>query len=160
MTMTVEDLSRRSGVPAVTVRYYTRIGLLHPKRHPANGYKLFNASDLEQLRFIREAKLLGFSLSEIRELIDMAKDGSATCSIARKIVERRVVQIRDQIESLLVLQERMERALTTWQDVSDHTPMGKSLVSLIEMALLSDDDLELHDAAQASGARSECSGVS
>ena len=45
MTMRVEDLSRRTGIAGNTIRYYTRIGLLRPRRQSSNGYRLFSEND-------------------------------------------------------------------------------------------------------------------
>lgn len=133
MPMTVEDVARRSGVAANTIRYYTRIGLLQPHRHPSNGYRLFDESDLRQLGFIVEAKQLGFSLAEIGRLIETSKRGAPTGTLAKRIVERRVVQIRSQIVALRDLQHRMESALHVWDRVPEHAPEGPSICSFIEM---------------------------
>ncbi|MGB5037204.1 MAG: MerR family transcriptional regulator [Blastocatellia bacterium] len=133
MPMTVEELSRRSGVAANTVRYYTRIELLRPQRHPSNGYRLFDEGDLRQLTFIVVAKQLGFSLAEIRRLIETAKKGAPTGKLARRIVERRVVEIRSQIDALRDLQSRMETALAMWDRMPERTPDGNSICSVIEL---------------------------
>ena len=132
MPMTVEELSRRSGVAANTVRYYTRIELLNPQRHPLNGYRLFNEGDLRQLTFIVVAKQLGFSLSEIRRLIETSRRGGATGVLARRMVEQRVVEIRSQIDALRDLQARMEAALTVWDRVPDHTTDRDSICAVVE----------------------------
>ncbi len=133
MPMTVEELSRRSGVAANTIRYYTRIELLRPRRHPLNGYRLFDEGDCRQLTFIVVAKQLGFSLADIRRLIDTSKRGAPTGTLARRIVERRVVEIRSQIDALRELQERMETALSVWDHTPERLPDGGSICSVIEL---------------------------
>lgn len=133
MPMTVEDLSRRCGVAADTVRYYTRIELLRPHRHPGNGYRLFDEGHVRQLAFIGIAKQLGFSLAEIRRLIEASQQGTPTGGIARSIVESRVVEIREQIDSLRDLQTRMEYALSVWDQVPPRAPERGSICSVIEL---------------------------
>jgi|GEM_PF-4174707 len=73
MTLTVHQLADRADTTSHAVRYYTRIGLLKPDRHPGNGYKLFAYDDVNRLRFIRQAKTLGFTLNEIAEVLHDAQ---------------------------------------------------------------------------------------
>jgi DNA-binding transcriptional MerR regulator len=132
MSMTVEDLSRRSGFPANTIRYYVRIGLLQPTRHPENGYRLFKESDLSRLGFIAKAKGLGFTLSEIAKLIHTSEQGGAPCRLARKILKRRVVENRGKIERFVTLQGAMERALAAWETLPDPESESDCICHLVE----------------------------
>ena len=81
--MKVSELARQAGVTAETVRHYTREGLLHPQRHPDNGYQLFGQHDLERLRFIQRARTLGFSVVEIRDILDHADHGDSPCPMVQ-----------------------------------------------------------------------------
>ncbi len=67
--MIVNELAKQTGLAPQVIRYYARVGLLDPERNSENGYRLFKASDIWRLRFIREAKDLGFTLSEIKETL-------------------------------------------------------------------------------------------
>jgi MerR family copper efflux transcriptional regulator len=67
-TMRIGEFARRGGISRDTVRFYEKAGLLSP-RVAMNGYRLFDASQLELLRSIRIAQVLGFTLSEIRKQI-------------------------------------------------------------------------------------------
>lgn len=62
---TVNELALETAAPPHVVRYYARIGLLKPRAHQQNGYRLFGSLDAQRLRFIRLAKNLGFTLNEI-----------------------------------------------------------------------------------------------
>lgn len=77
--MKVSELARQAGVTGETVRHYTREGLLHPRRHPDNGYQLYDRTDLERLRFIQRARTLGFGVAEIRDILDHADQGDSPC---------------------------------------------------------------------------------
>jgi MerR family Zn(II)-responsive transcriptional regulator of zntA len=87
-SMTVNEIARHTGVPAHTVRYYTRIGLLRPARKRDNGYKEFTELELQRLNFIRRAQRSGFTLAEIREVIARAARGHSPCPMVRDILER------------------------------------------------------------------------
>lgn len=131
-TMIVNELATRSGVPAHVVRYYARIGLLTPKRDAHNGYKHFTAKDVSRLRFIRLAKSLGFTLSEIREILRAANRGDSPCRRVRGIISDRIVQHRKELEHVRALQDHMEKACTQWRAMPDRVPDGNSIWHLIE----------------------------
>ena len=75
--MNIGQLSRRTGVPIDTVRYYEKQRLLPPPTRSASGYRHYEADDVLRLNFIRRAKVLGFTLDEIRDLLALssARDG-------------------------------------------------------------------------------------
>ena len=130
--MTVTELARRAEVPPHVVRYYSRIGLLQAKRHPENGYKLFTDRERIHLRFIRQAQALGFSLTEIAEILKESAQGTSPCPHVRDILKRRIEENRQKLQELLQLQERMERALTHWEHMPDGVPDGETVCHLIE----------------------------
>ncbi len=70
--MKIGELSKRADTGIDTVRFYEREGLLPQPLRQASGYRLYEASDVSRLRFIRRAKALGFTLSEIRELLALS----------------------------------------------------------------------------------------
>ncbi|MDH3673361.1 MAG: MerR family transcriptional regulator [Gammaproteobacteria bacterium] len=133
--MIVHELADHAGVPAHVVRYYSRIGLLKPNRNPDNGYKLFRKNDLHRLRFIQQAKNLGFTLTEINRLIEDAEQGQSICPSVRHILEQRIQQNQQAIKKLMELQKRMETALQEWGQMPDGSPDSHSFCPLIESEL-------------------------
>ena len=130
--MIVSELAQRAGVPAHVVRYYARIGLLKPNRHPENGYKLFRRDDIHRIHFIRHAKDLGFKLNEIEDLLDQAYQGRSVCSNVRSILKMRIAQNKAEIDKLQRQLNYMESALQRWEDIPDGTPNEEVLCPLIE----------------------------
>jgi len=130
--LTVGELAKRSNVTAETVRYYTRMGLLHPKQRSLNGYKLFDTSDMKRLRFIRQAKLLGFSLAEIRQIIQHSTKGESPCPLVRSFIQQKIETNRKQLDEMSALQHRMESAVAQWESMQDGVPDGDSVCNLIE----------------------------
>ena len=92
--MTAQALADRSRVPVENVRYYTRRGLLKPVRHRKNNYRLYQESDIARLRFIRQAKNLGYTLKEIAGIFEQGKRGDSPCPMVREIIERRIADNR------------------------------------------------------------------
>ena len=132
--MTVNQLSKRGSVAPHVIRYYSRIGLLNPARHPENGYKLFNRSDITRLRFIRQAQSLGFTLEEIAKIFEDSTHGTSPCERVRDILVHRIDENRRKLQELMQLQERMEHALEQWRTMPDGLPDGHSVCHLIESA--------------------------
>lgn len=132
MQLQVKELAGRCGVSADTVRHYTRIGLLSPRRDPGNGYKLFDEGDARRLNFIHRAKQLGYTLAEIRKIIAESRRGRSPCPMVREILEGRIRENRKRLEEALHLQRRMEQALANWKKLPDGMPDGHSICRLIE----------------------------
>ncbi len=130
--MTVNQVAKAARVEPHVVRYYSRIGLLKPKRHPENSYKLLGETDLKYLRFIRKAQELGYTLSEIGEILQHTADGESPCPKVREILQRRIEDNRRKVDELLRLQERMEQALAQSNDMPNGVPDGHTICVLIE----------------------------
>jgi DNA-binding transcriptional MerR regulator len=72
-------------VPASTVRYYERAGILRPSRRSASNYRLYGPEELHRLRFIRAAQATGFTLRDVRELLRPAGCGDVQSMIGRRL---------------------------------------------------------------------------
>ncbi|MDX1756948.1 MAG: MerR family DNA-binding protein [Marinobacter sp.] len=130
--MKVNELAKAAGTSADTVRYYAREGLLNPARDPVNNYQQFTADDLRRLKFARKARQLGFSLPEIKTILDQADDHHSPCPMVRDVFEKRLHSVEQQVAELLQLRDRMRSALSAWQAMPDGTPDGHTICQLIE----------------------------
>ncbi|NCF38055.1 MAG: MerR family DNA-binding protein, partial [Gammaproteobacteria bacterium] len=137
--LTVNELAIQSNAPAHVVRYYARIGLIKPSGQQDNGYRLFRPRDANRLRFIRMATLLGFTLSEIKQITEHADHGESPCEDVRRIIQHHIRENRARIDEMLKLQNRMERALKKWEGMPDGVPDGHSVCHLIESFDIDDD---------------------
>ena len=107
-TLTIGQVSLRSGVGIETVRFYEREGLLHrPARSPSSGYRLFEEEVIARLEFIQRAKELGFTLSEVKELLFLRLDPTACCQDVKARAEAKVADIDGRIRTL----KRMRNAI-------------------------------------------------
>jgi DNA-binding transcriptional MerR regulator len=107
--MQIRDVARASGVPAKTIRYYEAIGLLPPATRAANNYRRYQAADVERLRFIASARSLGFSLSDIAEVLAARGQGVAPCDRVLGVLDERLGQLDRHIAGLLALREDLRR---------------------------------------------------
>ena len=108
---TVGRLARAAGVGADTVRHYEEIGLLPPALRAASGYRYFAESAVARLEFIRRSRLLGFSLPEVQELLDLS-DRRQTDQQTDMVKLREVAAAKlADVERKLVELERMKQGL-------------------------------------------------
>jgi len=108
MTHTVKDTAARVGLPSRTLRYYDRIGLVCPPR-TASGYRVYGPEEENRLRFVRQAKTLGFSLEEIRELMVVTEPGrgSEVVPEVERLLDERIAAIDAQLAELGAFRERL-----------------------------------------------------
>jgi MerR family mercuric resistance operon transcriptional regulator/MerR family gold-responsive transcriptional activator of gol and ges genes len=78
-TLTIGKLAKAAGVNIQTIRYYERRKLLWAKAKNQSGYRLYNDESLRKLRFIKNAQMLGFTLREIDELLNLRTTSVAGC---------------------------------------------------------------------------------
>ena len=129
---TVTELANRCDTTPHAVRYYTRKGLLRPQRNPDNGYRLYKLSEISWLRFVRQAKSLGYTLNEIKEIMHDVDDNNSPCPRVREVLMKRIDENRAHLDELIALQSRMEQALKQWEEMPDGVPDGHSVCYLIE----------------------------
>ncbi|KPM77718.1 MerR family DNA-binding protein [Cobetia sp. UCD-24C] len=130
--MKVAELARAGGVTAETVRHYTRQGLITARRDPVNNYQRFDEQALVRLKFISQARQLGFSLADIKQILEQADQHDSPCPLVRDLLRQHLPRVRERIRELESLAERMEHALDCWQDLPDGVPDGNSVCCLIE----------------------------
>jgi MerR family transcriptional regulator, mercuric resistance operon regulatory protein len=104
--LTIGGLARAGGVGVETVRFYQRRGLLaEPAR--AGGIRRYGASDMRQLRFIRQAQAAGFTLAEIGELLNL--DAGEDRARARQLAEQRIAMLDEKIAELQAARQSLSR---------------------------------------------------
>lgn len=100
---TIGKVAKATGVGVETIRFYERRGLIaQPRRPNGGGARDYDADTVARLRFIRQAKDIGFSLAEIGELLSLRDDGEAGCGTVRA---RAISKRRDIEDKLLKLRE-------------------------------------------------------
>lgn len=105
--LTRGELARSGQVNPETIRYYERNGLLPlPERSEAN-YRMFTPAAVQRIRFIKRAQAVGFSLNEIRTLLDLKYGADATCGDVREMVDTKIHDIDQKIAALQTMREEL-----------------------------------------------------
>jgi MerR family mercuric resistance operon transcriptional regulator len=106
--LTIGKVARGAALAIDTVRYYEREGLIEKPARTASGYRHYRPDVIARLRFIRQAKELGFTLTEIRELLALKVAPGKSCADVKSRAEAKIADVEQRIAQLA----RMKRALT------------------------------------------------
>ena len=104
--MTVGEAAKAVGVAPSTLRYYERQGLITPSGRSRSAYRLYDQEAVERLAFIRAAQGVGFTLNDIRTLLEL--DADAPREKVRALLERRLTEV----EAKLINLKRVRAALS------------------------------------------------
>lgn len=99
-TMTIGKLAKEAEISTDAIRFYERRGLIAEPARTLSNYRVYPVEDATRLRFIKRAKDLGFSLSEIKELLAIRHDPSASKSEVKERTESKIRDIRQKIVDL------------------------------------------------------------
>ena len=116
----IGELSRSTGVNIETIRYYERVNMLPAPPRTAGGRRVYGPSQKRVLAFIRRGRELGFTLDEIRALLDLSAPGQATCAEVKAIASKHLESVRAKVADLARLEEILAEAVA--QCTGDEAP--------------------------------------
>jgi MerR family transcriptional regulator, copper efflux regulator len=111
--LTIGRLAKAAGVGVPTVRFYERRGLLPEARRRPSGYRNYDQSAVLRIRFIRHAQELGFSLSEVEELLGLRMDPGRSCADVRVRAEAKIADIDSKMASLQRMRKVLDELVAT-----------------------------------------------
>lgn len=111
--MRIGELCVKTGLSKETVRYYERQGLLEkiPQPNRSNNYKVYSAVDLQRLKMIKHAKMLGFTLAEISDVLAVWVDDKFTAEQKQSALRRKLQQLEEKEAALTELRSMLVNAL-------------------------------------------------
>ena len=110
--MNIGQASEASGVSQRMIRHYEKIGLIPPPSRRESGYRDYSAPDVDRLRFIANARDLGFPIEEIRDLLSLWSDRSRSSAEVKSLALGRAAELKHKVEVL----EAMRRTLVELAD--------------------------------------------
>lgn len=131
MGMLIGEVARRAGMKPQTVRYYEAMGLLSPIVRSTSGYRSYDSKTLQELGFIRRAQSLGFSLGDVKQILQVARAGRAPCTRVLAIAESHVAELGERIAQLSTLRKQLKRAVQKWRDGGVPADCASTLCGMI-----------------------------
>ncbi len=131
--LTIGAVAKRVGVAIDTIRYYERQGLLPEPQRRASGYRSYGESSIVQLRFIRRAKALGFSLDEIRDLLALSVDRQRGVKVVKQRAETRLAAIDARMAELQRVRDGLAQLVESCpgHGTPEHCPILRALTDMV-----------------------------
>lgn len=128
--LTIGDLARTGGVPTTTLRYYEREGVLTPVQRSASGYRLYAVEAIDRLEFVRSAQSVGFTLNDIRTLLNLDEGQNKTCRAeVQRLLSKRLADVDEKMKGLKRVRVALGRALDRCRNSNGECAVLKQLRS-------------------------------
>jgi len=114
--LTIGKVAERAQVTADSIRFYEREGLIRPAKKSPSGYRLYTEEAIRRIGFIKQAQQCGFSLVEIRELLELRTTDDACCDDIYRVAVEKKLQLQHKVKAL----NAMSQALTRLIDMCSH----------------------------------------
>lgn len=135
----IGQLAKSAGVKTDTVRFYERSGLLPKPARRESGYRVYDEAALAQLRFIKKAQSLGFSLDEIKRIMSLRGQGRTTCRCVVSMAEATLEESERKLEETRRFTELLRKHLQDWRkQTGQGRQMAADFCKLIESSASSD----------------------
>lgn len=112
---TIGQLARDADVPVSTVRYYERRHLMRANARSGGNYRLYDQESLNRLRFVRSAQAAGFTLTDVRSLLDYRDGELEPCCKVQALIETRLLRVREEQARLHAVEDLLGRWLRNCQ---------------------------------------------
>jgi len=106
--MNIGDAARVSGVSAKMIRYYEQTGLIPAAERTESGYRVYSASDVHRLNFVRRARDLGFSVAEIGDLLSLWSDRTRQSADVKRIAGSHIAELHHKIDELQQMADTLQ----------------------------------------------------
>lgn len=107
--LTIKEAADKFGMTPKAIRYYERIGIIHKPERTLSGYRIYSPDDLKRLAFIAQAKSLGFTLKEIKQILIIRTTGKDPCGHYHQLFKLHREEISKKIENLIKFRDDLER---------------------------------------------------
>jgi DNA-binding transcriptional MerR regulator len=110
----IGELAKQTNQAVGTLRYYSDIGLLQPIHRGDNGYRYYSQNASKQVEFIKKAQAIGFSLEEIKTILDVRDRGEKPCSLVQALLDDKIEQLEIQIKRMSLFKQELEEYRQNW----------------------------------------------
>ena len=127
----IGDIAKQTGVSVGTLRYYETLQLLHPVERGNNGYRYYSAEAIVRVQFIKQAQSLGFSLEEIRQILEVRDRDELPCTFVQNLLEQKIEQLEAQIKQMMLFKFELEGYRERWAAVPNFQQDDREICPLI-----------------------------
>jgi DNA-binding transcriptional MerR regulator len=118
--ITIAQAAKRSGLSAHTLRYYERIGLIHPVGRGANGHRRYGRNDMEWLDLLIKLRTTGMPIRQMVEYAELVREGPTTAARRRAMLERHRAAITAKVTELEETAAVLDRKIAMYQEMESN----------------------------------------
>lgn len=126
--MQIQAITQQTGISSQTIRYYESIGLLPQPRRLPNGYRDYDAEDVERVRFVAGARQLSLSIDDIREVLALRDDSETPCRIVLDKMQQKANEIQQRIVQLQQMEADLRELYKLGLSFPEEDILGKQCV--------------------------------
>jgi DNA-binding transcriptional MerR regulator len=119
--ITIAEAAERSGLSAHTLRYYERIGLIHPVGRGQNGHRRYGRGDIEWLEFLIKLRTTDMPIRQMVEYAELVREGPQTAARRRAMLEAHREALRERIAELEETAAVIDRKIETYTEMESST---------------------------------------
>jgi DNA-binding transcriptional MerR regulator len=112
----IGDIAKQTRVSVGTLRYYETLKLLQPIERGDNGYRYYSKETIQQVQFIKKAQSLGFSLEEIRQILEVRNHGEPPCALVKQLLAKKIEELEAQIEQMIAFKAELVGYHDRWAE--------------------------------------------
>ncbi|MGG7519538.1 Cu(I)-responsive transcriptional regulator [Allorhizobium undicola] len=114
--MNIGEAAAASGVSAKMIRYYEEIGLVMPARRTASNYRVYSDNEVHRLRFVRRARMLGFSLEETERLLALWSAPARKRGDVREMAMSHVRELEEKMDAMRAMVDTLKHLVDNCED--------------------------------------------
>lgn len=132
----IGDLAKQTGLSVGNLRYYSDLGLLEPVKRGENGYRYYSLEASQQVAFIKKAQTLGFTLEEIKRILDVRDRGETPCNLVQSLLSNKIEQLEIKIKQMTLFKAELEEYRSVWSNDPPPTVTSDEVCPLISRVSL------------------------
>ena len=132
----IGELAKQTGLAVGTLRYYSDLGLLQPAQRGDNGYRYYSRDASRQVEFIKKAQAIGFTLEEIKTILDVRDRGEKPCNLVQGLLDNKIEQLEIQIKKMSLFKQELEEYRTNWINNPNRESDSQEVCPLISSVTL------------------------
>ncbi|MGK7945441.1 MAG: heavy metal-responsive transcriptional regulator [Microcystaceae cyanobacterium] len=115
----IGELAQQTGLSVGNLRYYSDSGLLNPVKRGENGYRYYSSHAIQQVEFIKKAQALGFSLADIKQILDLGDRSETPCQLVKQLLDQKIEELELKIKQMTDFKAELEAYRSAWSNLKN-----------------------------------------
>jgi DNA-binding transcriptional MerR regulator len=114
--MNIKKVSELTGVSADTIRYYERVGLIHPIQRTETGIRNFDEEDIRWINYARHMRHAGLSIESMTNYVSLFREGEHTIPQRKELIRQQMDELTEKIDALMDTRDRLAYKLANYEE--------------------------------------------